>query len=846
MVRTLSPRARGARLYVLLPALAGGLFAYSAALAQSTGSQEVEEVVVTAKRQATVGGLIVTQEAPKTRSEITQEYISTQQPGQNVIQQLNLTPGLNYTNDDPYGMSGGGGHLRLRGLDGSRISLLVDGVPLNDTGNYALYAGELVDPEIVSQVNVNVGSTDVDSPTASSVGGLININTLTPTKDFGGFVNGTVGVYNYKRIAGLVQSGELGPFGTKAWLEASDQSYDKYKGFGQFKKWQVNGKVYQPLWNNGDFVAVAFLYDSQRQPNIYGLNFATFNSVKGTTTPADAFGTDYLGTYFQAGPTPGVAGNDNSPAIPTAPTSAFNGQLGRYFYGDQVNPTDTWNIRGESRFTLLPNVHLTIDPAFQSVLADGGSQANTYAENDPRLIGTATAFACPAGQKGVDLNHDGDCLDTVRLFVPSLTHTERWTVNASVIWDINNDNLIRLAYAYDHGHHRQIGPAGYLQPNGFPQDVFGGYENNPVLAADGSLLRGRDRLSIAVLNQISGEYVGKFFNDHLRVDLGIRDPHFDRYLNQFCYTSSVNGNSVYCDDTAPPATGSTAQYSVAPYRAHVKYTKVLPNVGLSWRFDPANMVYVSYSEELSAPRTDDLYTVPNTSGVVSIDSVQPETSQNFEVGYRYQHSNVLASVALWDAEYHNRIVSSYDPNSGLTIDRNVGNVQLYGVDAQAGATFFESRLQTTAFFSYEHSRLQQDIVYNVGTVTTPVYLSEPLVGKQLVETPEFELGGRVQYEIFPGATIGLQGKYVGSRYVTDVNDLKVAGYTTFDLDMRYDLSRVFPRSYIQFNATNILDKRYYGSLNSAGSIDTSKPFGGAPYADQGAPRTATVTLRAAF
>ena len=42
----------------------------------------------------------------------------------------------------------------------------MDGVPLNDTGNYAIYAGELVDPEIVSQVNVNVGSTDVDSPTA--------------------------------------------------------------------------------------------------------------------------------------------------------------------------------------------------------------------------------------------------------------------------------------------------------------------------------------------------------------------------------------------------------------------------------------------------------------------------------------------------------------------------------------------------------------------------------------------------------------------------------------------------------------------------------------------------------
>ncbi len=865
MRTTQSMRARALRAGLMLPVLAGSLLAYSAAMAQSTGSQTVEEVVVVGKKQITLGGALTAVETPKAKSIITQEYIATQPTGQNVIQDLNLVPGVSYTNDDPFGMSGGGGHLRIRGIDGSRISLLVDGVPLNDTGNYAIYPGELLDPEIISQTNVNIGSTDVDSPTASAVGGLININSLTPTDTFGGFIDGSYGSYTYRRIAGLVNTGTFGPWGTKAWVEGSDQQYDKYKGFGQFTKWQLNGKIYQPLWHEGDFIAVAGFYDIQRQPNIYGLNQPTLSKTTGAVVPGDAWNLDYLGTYYSAGATPGVAGSDSSPVIAgavggvTVPGSAI-GNLGGYYFGNQVNPTDTWNIRAESKFTILPNLHLTIDPAFQSVLADGGTQASTISESDPRLIGNATTFAtCKTGTvtKGVDLNGDGDCMDTVRVFQPSLTHTERITVNASAIWDITADHLIRVAYAYDHGHHRQIGEFGFLNADGTPQSVFGGFSGNPVLAADGSALRRRDRLSIAVLNQFSGEYVGHFFDQKLRVDLGVRNPHFDRDLNQFCYTSGVNGSGVYCDSAVPPNSGSTAQYNptaatspgVAPFKAQVHYSKVLPNVGLSWRFDAANMVYFSYSQQFSAPRTDDLYTVKSVAGSVSLDTVTPETSTTYEGGYRYQTGHILGSVAVWDSEFHNRIVSTYDPVTGISDDRNVGNVQLYGVDAQFGARPIE-HMTALATFSYVHSKLEQDLIYSAAGVTDPTQ-REPLAGKQLVETPQITFGGRITYNLGDLA-LGFQGKYTGSRFTTDVNDQKVPGYTVFDLDVRYKLdsftkSTFVKGSYIQLNVTNLFNKKYFGSLGTTATYDQRLPYAaGTPYAYQGGPRTIAVSLKAAF
>ena len=83
---------------------------------------------------------------------------------------------------------------------------------------------------------------------------------------------------------------------------------------------------------------------------------------------------------------------------------------------------------------------------------------------------------------GRDLNGDGDRLDTVRLLAPSQTATHRWGLNASLRYEINDDHVVRIAYAFDRGRHRQTGETGFLQPNGEPFDVFP--VNDPVAAGE--------------------------------------------------------------------------------------------------------------------------------------------------------------------------------------------------------------------------------------------------------------------------------------------------------------------------------------------------------------------------
>ena len=97
------------------------------ALAQSTGTQEVETVVVTDEMSSSINGLMNAAPISKERSTITKEFLNTALPaGQTVFQALNYMPGVNFTNNDPYGSSGG--DIRIHGQDGNHISLTLEAV----------------------------------------------------------------------------------------------------------------------------------------------------------------------------------------------------------------------------------------------------------------------------------------------------------------------------------------------------------------------------------------------------------------------------------------------------------------------------------------------------------------------------------------------------------------------------------------------------------------------------------------------------------------------------------------------------------------------------------------------
>jgi len=818
--------------------------------AQSTGSIEVEEeIVVTGTRTANGVDGIVVPDTTKAQGALTQEAIARAAPGQSILNTINIIPGVNFTQSDAYGSAGG--NIRIRGFEGNRISLTFDGLPLNDTGNYAIFSNQQLDPELIEQVNVNLGATDVDSPTASAAGGTVNYRTRLPGRTLGARVAASVGEYDYNRIFGMLDTGDLTSFGTRAFVAASTARNDKFKGPGKIMKQQYNARLYQPLGSGGDFLSVSGHYNQNRNnfyrnPSVNDLRTLFGNTVVPLGTSISSASPLVVGDYSEA-QRDTIFGFENSPTClrPTPGAGRQNEGTGTSttalctnFFGVRINPSNTGNIRGNSRFSLAENLILTIDPSFQYTLANGGG-ISTIDENSARVKGSSTL-------PGRDFNGDGDVLDRIQFYTPNTTNTRRYGLTSSLIWDLTPEHRFRVAYTFDRGRHRQTGEWGFMGVNGFPESPFGGRNATPVLAADGFQIQQRDRLSIALLNQVAGQYIGRFMDNRLRVELGLRAPFFKRELNQFCLTEARGSGFAYCTSEPAstlriigpndpvPATGAVPYF--APFKTTYKFDAILPNVGATYRVTDGFSVFGSYAKGFSAPRTDNLYRAPRV-------DIAPEKTDSFDLGARYTTRRIQAQATAWKIDYTNRIVSSFNQELGISIDRNVGKVKSWGFDANIAFKPVEP-LTLYAFGSYINAEFQEDI--EIGRSGTTIVFA-PTKGKMVAETPEWQLGGSARVELGP-VEVGILGKWVDDRFATDVNDVVVKDYFTVDMDARFSLAGLgLEKTYFQLNVINLFDKFYFGNISTQINAGTIGGIGGAnPNFAVGAPRTILATFNVGF
>jgi iron complex outermembrane receptor protein len=800
---------------LLCTVFAGALLATGALAADAPPSDQIENITVTGVTGKDAGGgLITAEDAPKQRSTVTTDFIATQAPTANPVQLLSLLPGFNTGSSDAFGIQNS--TFTLRGLDSTRVGALLEGVPLNDSGSFALYPSEWIDSENLSQISLTQGSADLDTPINSATGGIININMIDPRADFGVTVGQSVGSHDAIRSYVRLDTGDMG--GYRAFISGSYYQADHFAGPGTDTREHVDFKAVHE-WGEGNRIAPVVIFNRGVLGNYYGPSLSQWN----------ANGLDAVE----------LPGNVLGSATAAAPNNAT------YYYKLRINPFYDVIASMPSSFNLGNDLTLSVTPYLWYGVGNGGGatylnpqtsgackgQYEVYYATTPVCSGTAS-FPQTLTVNG-----------TSRIYYdPSTTDTWRPGATTKVEWELENHHLVAgfwLEGSYQH----QQQTLGAIDSSGNPQDIWG--MNNLITMADGAKYTGYDETATTWNSTIFVGDTITALDKKLEVDIGVKEA--------LTWRDAQNHELFKADPNLWPTTEITQHRS-----------ETLPAAAVRYKLTQDDQLFASYTTDFHVPNTFPTlfgsYGNPANPYVYDYPTpnLKDERSSSYEAGWRHQNDLVDSAISAFYYGFHDReqqlniwVPANADYYTQMV---NVGTTHAYGVDAEMGFHPIEHwRPYVSAEFL--HTRLEDDIpdYGKLGTKTLPDLL--PTAGKQVPRSPNVQVGMGLGYDNH-AFFANLAVKYVGPQYSTLVNDEKMPGFGKADVTLGYRFEDIgfVQKPEFRLNILNITNAHY---LSAAASTFTNAHAvtgvdgavigaGTAPYYYVGAPFAMMGTITAKF
>ncbi|MBR7782265.1 TonB-dependent receptor [Undibacterium luofuense] len=763
----------------------------SSAYADEKDNQPTDSKQVTITGKKVGMGLMVQENAPKARSTITAEELAKQRPTGNAYEALELMPAVNSYNYDATGLFGGG--LSLRGFNSDQIGATINGVPVNDSGNFAVYPQEFVDQENTCTQFVTQGSTDVDSPQIGATGGNFGITTCDPSKEKRFRVMQTLGGLNLKKTYLRYDTGLVFDNKSRFFISYSNAQADKWKGAGGARRDHVD-MGFRTDFDRFNSVSGTILYNRAINQNISTFNLADLNK--------NGYYYDYSQSFIgHVTPTKGKADNDPSQANADS------------FYKLTQNPFENVIASTIIKARFGDSTDLKVVPYYWYGYGNGGVQQKLVSEG--AFLNTATG----KNTAGVDLNGDGDTLDKVIVANASVTRTNRPGVTASLTHQFDNHQVL-VGFWYERATHEQFGPMVSVDANGEPNDIW--LKAGRILRPDGTPYQSRDWKTISTGYQVFAQDTISLMNDKLSLNFGVRAPTMKRDFTNFANE------------------GGTVSYNISK-----KYSEILPQLGARYQIDNNNQVFASLAKNMKAPPNFIYATTGNVvlvNGVATMPvDVKAETSYNLDIGYRHQSDLITGQFTVYAVDFRNRQATAYDPISNTSSLTSVGKVKTNGFEIELGNT----PVNGWSFYSsvgYAKSEIQEDLPVSKTA-------SLPTAGKEMTLTPKYKAGLSAQYETGAWYT-RVKVKYTGKQWATMTNDELVPAYTLVGLDAGYQFPNTgfLKKPTLRMSISNLTDRQYRNPSSFNVTNALAYPGAGAKnvFYYLGAPRFASVTFSADF
>ncbi|WP_456785506.1 TonB-dependent siderophore receptor [Bradyrhizobium sp. USDA 4516] len=232
---------------------------------------------------------------------------------------------------------------------------------------------------------------------------------------------------------------------------------------------------------------------------------------------------------------------------------------------------------------------------------------------------------------------------------------------------------------------------------------------------------------------------------------------------------------------------------------NVSADKVLPLGGAIFKLTDQVSLYASYTQSLKPTST----IAPLTGGVVIGSNIAPEEGTQWETGVKFDfNKQISGTLALYDIDKKNVLVSQLNATTGIVEYRTAGKVRSRGVELDVTGRLTDN-WSMIGSYGYTDARVTEDptlagkALQNVALNTASLYL---------VYDFGTTLPGRLR--------LGGGARYVGDRPGDAANSFVLPAYTVADVFATYETKvQSFPVIY-QFNVKNLFDTVYYPSANS--------------------------------
>jgi iron complex outermembrane recepter protein len=744
----------------------------------------------TADTAETDGGEIMVYGKGEVRqvTEIGAEDIQLTTAGSSPFIALRKLPGVNFQSADPFGTYEWSTRITLRGFNQNQLGFTLDGVPLGDMsyGNTnGLHISRSIIADNIGQTRVSQGAGALGTASTSNLGGTIEFFSRDPQDELNVAGNATYGDSNTFRVYGTLDTGDLGGF--KAYISAAHIDAEKWKGFGTQRSTQVNAKLVADVSPSTTFTA--FVNFSDRKENDY--QDLSLEMIDRLGYDWDNISDDwplavrlaFIGANRSAASLPGGTGvvvgpNTFGTTFPAPITSIDDA------YFDAAGLRRDWLASGR------------IDQQFGNAVTVG---LQGYYHTNKGQGSWITPYVASPGGVPLSFRTTEYEIERIGVLGDLVAELGAHTVRVN-LWYENND-FEQARRFYTMGNSQTV-----------PATTALTYQSNPFFT------------------QWNNAYNTRTFQYAVQDQWDVSDA--------FTVTAGFKGQSVKLEATAiNPTPGPLALGEIEGEDFF------LPQVGVLYKLGGGNEIFASFTQNQRA------FTAAATTGPFATsaagfdalrDRIKPETTDTYEVGFRFGEGQLTGVIAGYLVNFQNRLLAiPQGPGilGNAPLLSNVGDVRSIGAEIGLQWQPVDS-FTVTGSYAYNENTYRDDVINQSGD------LVQATKGRTVVDSPESIANLELAYDDGQFYARG-NANYTSERFFTYSNDRSVEGRVLVDGLIGFRLqsdNRFLDGLAIEGTVTNLFDEEYVGTIGSNGfgfSGDNQTLLAGAP-------RQFFVTLRKDF